>query len=592
MYFVLLFSFIANFFRRLKHGSVAKPFESLDQKLVTSLTPWRLPRFYQLKFLPKFLTNPEKRLLKIAIIAAIAGAIILAFSFFSNSNNFGPRSGGILREGLISYPRFINPVFAATEADRDLSRLIYSGLVKYDEDGILVVDLAAKFEISADGKAYLFSLKNALWHDGEEVRAQDVDFTIRMIQDPLWKSPLWRSFKGVKSEIVDDKTIRFTLEKSYASFLSLLTVGILPEHLWQSVTPQNLALAVWNTKPVGSGPWRFGSLAKTAEGRLVSYTLKNNEQFYGPKPWLSKLVFSFYDDRETGLQALRESKIDGFNLVPSFLEKDLPLKRVNAHRVSFPSYTAIFFNGVRNNFLADKQIRQALAKIVDTQNLTSVISGVEPISGPLAQQFLPQEFASPQPVFDLDEANALLEGAGFKKKDNFWQKGDKFLEINLVSLADPIYFKTVNLIKDGWEKAGIKVGLNILPAKEFKEAVKTRNYEALLWSQVVGQDPDLFPFWHSSQIGGVGLNLTSFRNHKMDALLEEARSALDIQKRQSLYGEFQQLMQDEMPAIFLFREIYLYPVAKKVKGVNVSSVGTPSDRFAGLNNWYVNKTLK
>ncbi len=143
-----------------------------------------------------------------------------------------------------------------------------------------------------------------------------------------------------------------------------------------------------------------------------------------------------------------------------------------------------------------------------------------------------------------------------------------------------------------WEAIGVKTNLNVLSAKNFKEAVKNRNYEALLWTQNLGRDPDLFPFWHSSQTSFPGLNLTSFSNRQADTILEEARNTIDAQKRILLYVDLQKIIANEVPAIFLYQKSYLYAVSKKVNGVEINNLGASADRFDGAENWYIKKWLK
>jgi len=131
-----------------------------------------------------------------------------------------PMEGGLISEGIIGTPRFINPVLALSEADNDLTTLIYSGLMRKKEDGTTVPDLAEKIEGSKDGLSYVFTLKDKIFfHDGSPITAGDVVFTINAIKDPIIKSPRKGSWDGISVEEIDEKTVKFTLKQSYASFL-------------------------------------------------------------------------------------------------------------------------------------------------------------------------------------------------------------------------------------------------------------------------------------------------------------------------------------------------------------------------------------
>lgn len=589
-----LFSLFKKTLHKLRGEKPVTEIDNLDKKLVTSLEPWKFPRFWQFKLLPRLLSRPEKWLLRSALAAAGLALIILGIFFLNNPANFEPRPGGAFREGLIGRPRFINPLWAANDNERDLSRLIYSSLVQYDESGNLVGDLAADFKIENDGRVYLFHLKERVWHDGEPIQASDVVFTIQTIQNPAWKSYLWRSFKGIKAEAVDQRTVKFELEKPYAPFLHLLTVGIIPEHIWRQVEPQNLALAAWNLTPMGSGPWQYAALSKTQNGQLLNYTLARNENYHGQRPFISKITFFFYDNLESAQRALKEGKIDNLGFVFRGSKKEIPQKRAAVNELELASYAAVFFNGRRNEFLEERNIRKALSFSIDKDELLAKINCGKKLEGPIPENLLGFLPALPKDKPSQEMINPLIEASGFQKKENgLWQKKDKTLEITLTTLNDQLYAKIANLIKEFWDKAGFKTNINLLEIQDFKNAVKSRNYEALLWSQNLGRDSDLFPFWHSSQTSDPGLNLTAFRNRQADALLEEARNTLDAQKRSQFYLDFQKILADESPAIFLYQPSFLYAVANKISGAETTTIlNSPSDRFAGLANWYIKKRLK
>lgn len=579
-----LFSFLQRLLAKIKQKKQSA--SRLDQKLLTSLTPWRFPRLREFKLLPRFLSKSEKWLLHLALAIVVIAIFAVGGLVLTNPSRFAPKEGGTLHEGVVGFPKFINPALSLTDADRDLAYLIYSSLLRYDENGELIKDLAENFEINENETVYTFYLKDALWHDGEPVRAEDIIFTIQAVQNPLWRSPFWRSFQGVQAKALDDKTIVFELEKPFGSFPHLLTIGILPKHIWQKVDPANITLTVWNIKPVGSGPWQFSKLNKTKEGRLQSYTLEKNKNYYGEKSWLEKITFYFFENQETANQALKVGKIDSLNFGSFKYQEMPPSKKTVLLKTSLPAYTAVFFNSRRNEFLETKEIRQALSLFINKKALAESFKAAE-LLGPMPADFLEQ---LPESEFDAAKANELLEKAGFAKTD-FWQKNDKALAINLVSLNEPYYYEIAVFFKEAWEKQGVKTELILLDPADFKKTIKAREYEALIWTQIIGRDPDILPFWHSSQINGPGLNLTSFRNRQADILLEELRDTSDTEKRKTLYRDFQNIITEEAPAVFLFQPSYFYAVSKKIKGVSLGKPNSPSDRFAGLKNWHIKTKL-
>lgn len=179
--------------------------------------------------------------------------------FYFENTKISPSQGGTFTGGIIGQPRLINPIFApANDADRDLSELIFSGLLKYDSQGKLIPDLAENYQIADEGKIFEFNLKeNLFWQKGRPISADDIVFTVKTIQNPDYKSPLRPSWLGVEAEKISEKKVRFTLKNSSAIFLENTTLKILPKHIWQDIDPNNFPLSVFNLKPVGSGPYKI-----------------------------------------------------------------------------------------------------------------------------------------------------------------------------------------------------------------------------------------------------------------------------------------------------------------------------------------------
>jgi peptide/nickel transport system substrate-binding protein len=196
-----------------------------------------------------------------------------------------------------------------------------------------------------------------------------------------------------------------------------------------------------------------------------------------------------------------------------------------------------------------------------------------------------------------DEKMKMARGAGewlFKeelvdKKDKKNTKTKKtYLSISLTVLDDEESANTARLIMQEWEKLGVKVDLDLVSVSQVQTSViKPRNYEAILFSQLLGNDPDSYFFWHSSQAGEGGLNLSNYKNEEADKLLEDGRVASAKQERIDHYQKFQAMVNQEAAAIFLYSPFYTYPQGKKVKNFGVKTVSVPADRFADINSWYI-----
>jgi peptide/nickel transport system substrate-binding protein len=609
--------------------------KELDKKLIYSLNGKKFPSFKQLRYAGSVLDKKELFLIKIfsglIIVSFVALGAVLYFRNFEVQPNFG----GEYTEALIGAPQYINPLLSQTnDVDADLSKLIFSGLMKYDADLQLIPDLAERIDITEDQLAYTFTLKEGVkWHDGEPLTAQDVAFTFESIKDPDFKSPLIVSFRGVSVEPLDDRTIRLTLPEVYPYFLEVLTVGILPQHLWGSIPPANANLTEYNLKPIGSGPWKFNSLTKDKLGNIRSIVVEQNQDYYSKKPFIEKITFKFYPDFESAVSSLTEHSTEGISFLPKDLRGSLTSqKNLKYHSFSLPQYTATFFNGSKKEALKNKQVREALALAIDKRKILDQALQLEGeiIQGPLLPVTIDQ---SEQRPYDPTKANELLEESGWEKISTedyinklnadlkpaeeetetenteiqsgenttpelteeekampFFRQNSKgeILSLNITTVNQTENITAANLIKDLWKELGIKTSVEVVEGNRIsRDVIKPRNYEVLLFGIIVGSNADPYPFWHSSQAQDPGLNLSGLSNREVDKLLEEAKKTNEEEKLKEIYQQFQKIIESEIPAIFLYSPTYTYAVDQKVKGINLDRVVLPSDRFNNIQDWYI-----
>ena len=241
------------------------------------------------------LSAKEKIWLGIFFVIILFSISFLVGNFYRGQTKPVPAFGGTYIEALSESPYNLNPLLSTNDADRDLSRLIFSSLLKYNEKSELAPDLAASYEISKDGKTYTIKLKEAVaWHDGESFSAEDVVFTVNAVQNPEYNSPLRTSWQGIKTEAPDKNTVILTLKTPYSTFVeNLALLGILPKHIWSKVMPQNFPLTNFNLKPIGTGPYRFVKLQKDSLGRITSVNLTANSDYFASPPLIKNLVFKF-----------------------------------------------------------------------------------------------------------------------------------------------------------------------------------------------------------------------------------------------------------------------------------------------------------
>lgn len=515
-----------------------------------------------------------------------------------------PSRGGGLTEGIIGTPRFINPVLAISDADRDMVSLTYSGLLRANGQGDLINDLAQKLAISEDGLNYTFTLKPGLsWADGEDLTADDIIFTVNKIKDPAMKSPKRGGWEGVDAEKIDEKTVKFVLKKPYAPFLENTTVGILPKHIWDGISADQMASSETNISPVGSGPYKIKKIKRNSAGIITSYELVPNKNFPLGRPNLSKIILKFYSSEKDLFGAYQKGEITGAGAVtPKTLEK-MSQKNQSVKTLYLPRTFGVFFNQNSAKVLTKKEVRQALDMAVDRKKIIDeILKGYgAQLRNPLPTGTfgaLAEDNASDN--FSPEEAKKLLEKNGWKmNEENILEKksAKEILTLSFtISTADaPELKEAAKILKSSWEQLGAKIDIKVFEIGDLNQnVIRPRKYDALLFGEIVGRDPDPFAFWHSSQRNDPGLNIALYANIKTDKLLEDARTIHDEASRREKYEQFQKELADDLPAIFLFSPKFIYVMPKNLGGMDALSVTVPSERFSTVYKWYIgtNKVWK
>lgn len=550
--------------------------------------------------MPRFFKPKEFLLVKIFGGLALLCLIFLGIRFYTVHLDSVPKAGGTYIEGLVGQPRLVNPVLSPLyEADNDIAYLVFSGLMRRDKNQDLIPELAKEFSISEDKLTYTFTLKDNLrWHDDKPLTTKDIAFTVSLIKDPIIKSPLASNFNNVTTEVVNDQTIKFKLAEPYAPFISTTTFGILPQHIWGKIPNNQFSLAEYNLKPIGNGPYIFKSLAKDKLGFVKTYTLEKNPDYF-KQPYIDKLIFRFYNDSQQAVADLRSSKIDGLAYNRSDWEDKLGKenKKINKHSLRLPQYTAIFFNQEKSTILEEQKIRQALKLATNKdQIIKNTLGGdAEIIAGPITEGMVGyhEDLVKNEP--NKDKAREILDEIGWTLKEDkeYRTKDEQELSLILTTIDQLNYVQVAKEIQSMWQKIGIKTDIEVIPPEYFQsEIIKPKNYQVLLYSVITGADPDPYPIWHSTQTGFSGLNLSLFKDDKVDKLLNEARKITDYQERDKRYKEFQEILNEKIPAVFLYNRHYNYFTNKEIKGIDLKHISIPQDRFSNIFDWYIKTSKK
>ncbi|MBM3272241.1 hypothetical protein FJY94_03115 [Candidatus Kaiserbacteria bacterium] len=551
--------------------------------------------------------RPAERLALYVLTMILAGSVLAILVFLNAAvSTIVPADGGSLTEGQVGSARFINPVIAISQADQDLTTLVYSGLMRGLPDGTFIPDLAESYEVSADGTTYTFTIRRgATFHDDKPVTADDVAYTIAKTQDPAIKSPHRADWDGVKVETPDVRTIIFTLPHPYAPFLANTTIGVLPKHLWAAVAAADFPFTTLNTKPIGSGPYQVTDLKTDQTGAATRYDLVPFADFTLGRPHLARISFAFFPNQDALLTAFDDGDVDAIAGLPPGALKGLGRDDAKLISMPLPRVFAVFFNQAHQAVLAEPAVRAALDAALDKQLIIdSVLLGkAAMLDGPVPPGIIEHTAARAEPLRGavasstrtgdtaqtIARAREILTGGGwsFDEDSGIWTKSGKILAITLSTADAPELIATTNSIATQWRAAGIQVQTAIYPISELNTGIlRPRNYDALLFGEVVGREADLFAFWHSSQRMDPGLNLSLYANTRTDTLLSQARMTNDRDERNSLYRTFAGMIANDKPAVFLYAPDFLYVVPEDLRGVALGTLTAPAERFLDVYRWH------
>lgn len=511
-----------------------------------------------------------------------------------------PTRGGIYKEGLIGTLQRLNPLLSYyNNADQDVCRLIYNGLIKFDSRGLPIKDLATSWGISMDGKIYNFALNpDAKWHDGQPVIAEDVVFTYTMLKEGTGYLPddLISFWNKIEIKALDTQTVQFVLEEAYAPFLDYLSVGILPKHIWGNMSFAEMVESKVNIQPVGSGPFRLGELSLNG-GSITGITLEINPTYFGIKPYLDEIQFIYYQDSILAFQAYQQGVIDGISYVAenvlssALIEPDLSL-----YSARLPIESMILLNLDNSNvgFFQEADVRRALLMGLNRSKLVNnILKGQAFIAhGPILSGNWAYYSGIASVEYDAYKSRELLKSAGYilaNEQDQVRSKEGITLNFTLLYPDDDIHRQIAESVQQDWALINVLVNLEAVSYDDLVNSrLETRDYEAALIDLNMSNtpDPDPYPFWDQTQISN-GQNYSQWNNRVISQYLETARVETDQTERERLYRNFQVVFADELPALPLYNPVYNFAVSSKVKGVSVGPLYRTSDRFQNIESWYI-----
>ncbi len=502
------------------------------------------------------LSRKERAAFAVACIVFLAAAVLSVSNYITNNAYYVPAYGGEWREGVVGQPVFVNPILPTTQADQDISGLIFAKLGDMT-DAITQVSPTT----------WDVHLKQGLkWQDGAPITADYIVFTVNTIEDPNAGSPLFASYQGVRVSRLSELAVSFTIPTPYVFFAQdhIENLEIMPAHIFSGIPSQNMKLSQYGLSPIGSGPYKVEYYSHSNNGFITSIYLSRNNYYFGQKPYISNIVIKFYENTNDAIAAFNSGSIDGFDLPTSNLLPSVTLRH-ETHLLPSSRYYAVFIKQGVGTSLAKLSVRRALDGTVDKTRLVNTLFGGDatPLYGPTTST--PNTNTSFNP--------SLLNG----------------LNLTLTVPNDQFLIDTANELQRDWQSYGATTTINIVNSGDMANKVlKGNNYELLLFGNIVKITQDLFSFWDSSQYPYPGQNLSLYSNRGVDNLLADYRSNPNPSARANDLSEASGIIAQSVPAVFLYSPEYVYISSPNLHGFSDSKViNTSADMFSDISNWYI-----
>lgn len=540
----------------------------------------------------------EEKVFSLVVAVIVVVLSVQGVLDFVYSPEFSVGESGVYTEALINdQPTLISPIYTdLSDANRQISSLVFSGLTKYDPEVQAFVGDLATLTVSEDKQTYSFTLKeDLLWHDGEPVTTEDIFFTFKdVIQSTDFQNPVLRAnFEGVDIRKIDESTVEFILDNPNSFFITNLNVGILPKHILEGIPVADLPYHNFNLQPVGTGPYMIEGEKEQFNGGRERIVLARFEDYYGEKPEIKKIRFNIYPSSVSLLED--KDSLNVISRVPLDILREFEESgRFEFKRYQLPQYTAVFLNLDKEVFEPQK-VRIAMQKSIDKIELLKILPNKSLVDTPLMQLDQSEWLNEP----NLEEAQGALFDSGYKMvegSDDPYRvdEGGNVFSLSLLvrqhepgSDAEKETKALVDFLVESWKEAGVLVDAQFESLDVFTERIKQRDYDMVLTGQSLGYNLDTYAYWHSTQQDESGLNLSQFENFAADSIIENIRDTFDNDQKGEQLQRLAELISSEIPAIFLYRPSYIYATDGKVQGVNLVNLAYPSDRFAQIGGWCI-----
>ncbi len=483
---------------------------------------------------------------------------------------------GQLRVASLGSPVTLNPLFIRDNVSYEAVSLVHAGLITFNHETLEVEPaLVKEWSVEDEGRTYILSInENAKWTDGTPLTAEDIAFTLRVICHPDFTgyhyalffnaitgsqdyhvnhdSPLADgSIEGI--EVVEDNTIKISLDRQMAPFLTYLDLFPLPAHVLQEVPVAEIEGHEYSRKPeVTAGPYILNDWVTDEYLHFVS-----NPDFFLGQPEIDEIYFKIIPNQEAQLIELKNGDLD---LIPTAVKLEDVEELKEDPDIEIYSNLRLVYDYMGFNMqdpespLSDKKVRQALSMVLDREALVrDILLGYGRVAyGPLAPLHFPFDENFKAFSVDVPKALQLMEDAGYNDG----------LELRLiVNAGNQVRENAALMFKEAAEDLNVQVNIQTLEWQAYMEALMQGDYDVVFSGQGTGTDPDLTFNWHSQS----PLNELGYVNEQVDSLVEEAIMTLDRDERTRLYREAQEIIVDDAPMIWLYYREAVHGVSNRLE---------------------------
>jgi len=497
-----------------------------------------------------------------------------------------PRVGGEIVYALAGDPTTLNPLLSTDAASNFVIGMIHSGLLRTNERLEIIGDLAEDWTVSADNLTLTFRMRQGvLWHDGRPFTAHDVKFTYDTIMHPEYTGVRRRDFRAVREITVpNDHTMVIQLREIDASFLSKLFIGIIPRHIFQGHPVARLKEHPNSRSPIGTGMYHFGSWLP---GQQVVLNRNPNYFWAGQEPYIQRVRFRIIPDTQAQLVALEAGQIDWMGSIP--VDDMERVRRTHADRLQFREVkqNGYWYIGMKQDhpIFRDVRVRHAFKYALDRPGMVqtlfrgygTVIHGDKP---PVSWAHNPNLYTYPH---NPAKARQLLDQAGWNRigPDGIrMNAAGQRLSFELISASgDLVRENMLNIIRNQWRAVGVDMRIELFEISVYFGMLDTGQFEIYQWGWNLGIDPDNFIFFHSTSgfnAEGIlmGFNDVGYSNPAVDRLIERGRATFDQEERRKIYWEIQEILNRDLPYVFLYSRNNLAAHANRIRGIVWTEIGT------------------